>query len=39
MGDRTGRIAVYLSLNDGHSVTSQSFVIDGGLEMNWGQGA
>lgn len=33
------RLAVYLASNDADYVTGQSFTIDGGLEMNWGQGA
>jgi glucose 1-dehydrogenase len=33
------RLAVYLVSDDADYVTGQSFTIDGGLEMNWGQGA
>ncbi len=33
------KLAVYLASNDADYVTGQSFTIDGGLEMNWGQGA
>jgi glucose 1-dehydrogenase len=32
-------LAVYLASADADYVTRQSFTIDGGLEMNWGQGA
>jgi glucose 1-dehydrogenase len=32
-------LAVYLASADADYVTGQSFTIDGGLEMNWGQGA
>lgn len=32
-------LALYLVGPDADYVTGQSFVIDGGLEMNWGQGA
>ena len=34
-----GRLAVYLASEDADYVTGQTFTIDGGLEMNWGQGA
>ncbi|MBV8456826.1 MAG: SDR family oxidoreductase, partial [Acetobacteraceae bacterium] len=34
-----GALAVYLASADADYVTGQSFTIDGGLEMNWGQGA
>ncbi|HEX2529435.1 MAG TPA: SDR family oxidoreductase [Geminicoccus sp.] len=33
------RLALYLVSYDADYVTGQSFTIDGGLEMNWGQGA
>jgi glucose 1-dehydrogenase len=33
------RLALYLASADSDYVTGQSFTIDGGLEMNWGQGA
>ena len=33
------QLALYLASNDAAYVTGQSFTIDGGLEMNWGQGA
>ena len=33
------RLALYLASTDSDYVTGQSFTIDGGLEMNWGQGA
>jgi glucose 1-dehydrogenase len=32
------RLAAYLASDDADYVTGQSFTIDGGLEMNWGQG-
>jgi glucose 1-dehydrogenase len=33
------RLTLYLASTDADYVTGQSFTIDGGLEMNWGQGA
>ena len=33
------RLALYLASEDSDYVTGQSFTIDVGLEMNWGQGA
>jgi glucose 1-dehydrogenase len=33
------RLALYLASADSDYVTGQSFTIDGGLEMKWGQGA
>jgi glucose 1-dehydrogenase len=33
------RLAAYLASEDADYVTGQTFTIDGGLEMNWGQGA
>jgi len=33
------RLVLYLAGPDSDYVTGQSFTIDGGLEMNWGQGA
>jgi glucose 1-dehydrogenase len=32
-------LALYLASGDVDYVTGQSFTIDGGLEMNWRQGA
>jgi glucose 1-dehydrogenase len=34
-----GRLAAYLASEDADYITGQTFTIDGGLEMNWGQGA
>ena len=34
-----GRMAVYLSSDDASYVTGATFVIDGGLMLNQGQGA
>ncbi len=34
-----GRLAVYLASNDANHVTGATYVIDGGLEINLGQGA
>jgi NAD(P)-dependent dehydrogenase (short-subunit alcohol dehydrogenase family) len=31
------RLALYLASDDADYVTGQSFTIDGGLELNWGQ--
>ncbi len=33
------RLGLYLASDDADYVTGQSFTIDGGLKMNWGQGA
>jgi glucose 1-dehydrogenase len=33
------RLALYLASDEADYVTGQNFTIDGGLEMNWGQGA
>jgi glucose 1-dehydrogenase len=33
------RLALYLAADDADYITGQTFTIDGGLEMNWGQGA
>jgi glucose 1-dehydrogenase len=33
------RLALYLASGDADYITGQSFTIDGGLEMNWSQGA
>ncbi len=37
--EEVAELALYLVGPDADYVTGQSFVIDGGLEMNWGQGA
>ncbi|MFC4728100.1 SDR family NAD(P)-dependent oxidoreductase [Coralloluteibacterium thermophilus] len=37
--EEVARLAVYLVSDDADYITGQNFVIDGGLEMNWGQGA
>jgi glucose 1-dehydrogenase len=37
--EEVARLALYLASDDADYVTGQSFTIDGGLEMNWGQGA
>lgn len=34
-----GRLVVYLASADADYVTGQSFVVDGGLSVNFGQGA
>lgn len=34
-----GRLAAYLASDDADYITGQTVTIDGGLEMNWGQGA
>lgn len=33
------KLALYLASDDANYITGQSFTIDGGLELNWGQGA
>jgi glucose 1-dehydrogenase len=33
-----GRLAAYLASEDADYITGQTITIDGGLEMNWGQG-
>jgi glucose 1-dehydrogenase len=37
--EEVAELAVYLASPEAAYVTGQSFTIDGGLEMNWGQGA
>lgn len=37
--EEVAELAVYLVSSEADYVTGQNFVIDGGLEMNWGQGA
>lgn len=37
--DEVAKLAVYLASPDSDYVTGQQFTIDGGLKMNWGQGA
>ncbi len=37
--EEVAELAVYLVSAEADYVTGQNFVIDGGLEMNWGQGA
>ena len=37
--EEVAELAVYLASKAADYVTGQSFTIDGGLEMNWGQGA
>lgn len=37
--EEVAELALYLVGPDSDYVTGQDFVIDGGLEMNWGQGA
>jgi glucose 1-dehydrogenase len=37
--EEVARLALYLASEDADYITGQSFTIDGGLEMNWGQGA
>jgi glucose 1-dehydrogenase len=37
--EEVARLALYLASDEADYVTGQSFTIDGGLTMNWGQGA
>lgn len=37
--EEVAKLALYLASPDADYVTGQSFTIDGGLKMNWGQGA
>ncbi len=37
--EEVGTLALYLASDDFDYVTGQSFVIYGGLEIDWGQGA
>jgi glucose 1-dehydrogenase len=37
--EEVAQLALYLASDESDYVTGQSFTIDGGLEMNWGQGA